>query len=152
MDLNKILKNLELLQNDSNFLVMLEAATYMKKLESLVEEMLPSYYGKNQTFNNKIREFSHDVVDNYTEKVDPFYGKLYAYYTEKMGFQDNEDDIEYDIIYDCYTIHNDTNRLFEELKQHYIECSQVPEGYVQLTSPDGTKELIPEEEFDALFK
>ena len=82
MDINKILKNLDLLQNDSAFLVMLEATTYLEKINTMAEEMLPSYYGKNQTFNNKIREFGHDLIDKCTKKSDPFFNKLYDYYID----------------------------------------------------------------------
>jgi uncharacterized membrane-anchored protein YjiN (DUF445 family) len=151
MDLNKILEKLELLKNDQYFLILLESVTYMDKLNQLIENMLPSYYGKNQTFNNKVREFGYDVIDKYDSETEPFYQKLYDYFIQKMDF-DELGDNEHDILFEFYSSHKDLNRLFEELQQYYVECSKIPEGYVQLTLPDGKKQLVPEEEFDALFE
>lgn len=149
MKLEEQLEKIEKLRTDKPMQMLLLGIKCLGALSMKSEVVITKHLSKkNKTINNKLYQFSYDLLDEFGKAAEEFTEPASKEISMFCGMGDYGIDGFLLFEYSIGAISLD--ELIETLKKSVVDISNIPEGYVMLEA-GGDVKYIPEAEFDAVF-
>ncbi len=144
MELEKQLKQIEILKTDKHMTILLSGLRAFGSIENMSSSLLDKYKVKNPTINNKLLDYRNDLIDEIDGAMSGFYEYTLNTIIAFCGFHE-EDDSTNDYLFE-YSIGDLTiDELIKELSRLAIDIANIPEGHIMVRSSDFVK-YIPEKD------
>lgn len=142
-------EQIEQIRTDKFMQMLLLGVKCLGEMEKTTEELLKKHKSKkNQTINNKLHDYSGDLIDKFSDTIDKFILPASKEISVFCGIG-NEDVIN-EFLFGYSRDDLTLDELIENLKQFVTDINQIPEGHVMIKS-DEKVTYVPEDVFDKLF-
>lgn len=122
LDLETQLEKIDQLKTDKHMKLLLLGVKTIGSLDNLSEKLLNKHMvsGENAMVNNKLNEFSRDLVDTYSLLVDKFDNSISEAVADYCGFEDEAEEIIYNILWEYGQYEMTITALIDRLKNYAI--------------------------------